>query len=285
MNAKSINKISRSRAGFVITIVFLASVGIIMSFPLIYTVLQSLKPLEEIFIFPPRFWVVRPTLHNFKMLFAIASGFWVPSSRYLFNSIFIAGATTAIQVLLSSMAAYPFAKHKFPGKKILFNMVILALLFTNQVVELPQYILISVLGFIDNYLALIMTAAASSLGLYLMRQNMLSFPNSIIESARIDGASEARVFWGIIMPSMKPAWMTLIVFSFGTMWNRSDAAYIYSEQLKSLPTLLDQIAVGGISRAGVAVAISVVIILPPIAIFLFTQNNVIETMANSGMKE
>ena len=253
--------------------------------PLLFTVLQSIKPMEEIFIFPPRFWVNQPTLKNFSNLFMLASDLWVPFSRYLFNSLFVTVALTAMQVVFASMAAYPLAKHNFMGKKLLFNMVVFALLFSYDIVFIPQYIFISKLGWADSYIALILPSAAYSLGLYLMRQNLLGFPDSILESARIDGASEAVIFWRIVMPAMKAVWMTMIVFAFGTLWSRTDTTFIYSEQLKSLPTLMQQIANSGIARMGVGAATSVILIIPPILVFIITQSNVMETMANSGLKD
>lgn len=285
MSAYSKKRLSRSRAGNLMVILFLCLVGVVMFVPLLYMLLQSLKPMEEIFIFPPRFWVNRPTLDNFGNLFALASDLWVPFSRYLFNSLFISITTTALQVIFACMAAYPLAKHNFVGKNFLFNLVVLALLFTYDVVFLPQYILISGLGWVDKYIALIIPAAAYPMGLYLMRQNLLGFPDSVLESARIDGASEGTIFWRIIMPSMKAVWLTMIVFSFGAIWSRSDTSFIYSEQLKSLPTLLTQISASGVARMGVSAATAVILVIPPILIFILTQSNVMETMASSGMKD
>ena len=256
-----------------------------MILPLLYMVMQSLKPLEEIYIYPPRFWVNRPTLANFRGMFSLTADLWVPFSRYLFNSVFVAVVCTVLQVVLASMAAYPLAKHNFPGQKFLFQMVVLGLLFTYEVVFLPQYILISSFGWVNSYLALIVPSAAYPLGLYLMRQNLLGFPDAVLESARIDGASEAVCFWKIVMPSMKPVWLTMVVFSFGTLWSRTDTSYIYSEPLKSLPTLLNQLSAGGVARMGIAAATSVVLVIPPILIFIITQSNVIESMASSGMKD
>ena len=278
-------RVSRSGGGSAAILVFLTLMGIVMFIPLLYTLLQSIKPLEEIFIFPPRFWVTRPTLSNFRNVISLTENMWVPFSRYLFNSVFVSVVATAIQVVLSSMAAYPLAKHNFFGKNFLFQLIVLALLFTADVLALPQYILISWLGWVDTYWAMILPSGAYTLGLYLMRQNMIGFPDSILESARIDGASEAACFWRIIMPSMKSVWMTMIVFSFGSIWSRSDTTYIYTEQLKGLPTLLSQISASGIARMGVGAATSVLLIIPPILIFIVTQSNVIESMANSGMKD
>jgi ABC transporter, permease protein len=277
--------VSRSTGGNLAIILLLCLAGVVMMLPLVYTVLQSLKPLDEIFIYPPRFWVRRPTLANFKNLFVLTSNLWVPFSRYLFNSLFITVVCTGIQVVFASMAAYPLAKHSFPGKSLIFNLVVLSLLFTGEVVFLPQYILVSSMRLVDTYWALILPSAAYSLGLYLMRQNLMSYPDTVLEAARIDGAKESTIFWRIIMPSMKPVWLTMVVFAFGALWNRSDSNFIYSEEMKNLITLLGQLSSGGVARAGVGAATSVVMIIPPILIFIITQSNVMETMASSGMKE
>ena len=283
--ARATKKVSRSVGGTIPIVLLLVVIGILMVIPFLYAVLQSLKPLEEIYIFPPRFWVTKPTTDNFKQLFKLTLSLWVPFWRYLFNSVYIAVLCTAVQVIVASMAAYPLAKYSFKGRNVIFNIVVIALLFTGEVVFLPQYILISWMGLVDSHWALILPSVAYPMGLYLMRQNMMSFPDSIIEAARIDGAKERCIFWRIIMPNMKPAWMTMIVFSFGAMWSRSDTSYIYSEQLKSLPTLLTQISASGVARAGAGAAAAVLLMIPPIVIFLITQSRVMETMVNSGMKE
>lgn len=281
----SSKKISRSNGGTATIVVFLTLLGVLMMIPFVYTLLQSIKPMEELYIFPPRFWVTSPTLDNFRQLFKTTSDLWVPFGRYLFNSVMISVVCTACQVVVASMAAYPLAKHEFRGKGFVFNMVVIALLFTGEVMFLPQYILISTIGLIDSYWALILPVIAYPMGLYLMRQNMIGFPNAVIEAARVDGAPERCVFWKIVMPNMKSVWMTMIVFSFGSLWGRSDTSYIYSEELKSLPTLLSQISASGIARAGVAAATTVLLMIAPILTFVFTQSSVIETMTNSGLKE
>ena len=281
----SSRKLSRSNGGSIVIMLFLLVLAAIMVLPLLYVVLQAFKPLEELFIFPPRFWVKSPTMENFRQLMNVTSNLWVPFSRYLFNSVFITLLCTVIQVVFASMAAYPLAKNEFVGKQFIFGMVVISLLFTYEVTFIPQYLILSSFRLINTFLSLICTAAAFPMGLYLMRQNLLLFPDSILESARIDGATEAVVFWKIIMPANKTVWMTMAMFSFNGMWNRSDSAYIYDEQLKSLPTLLSQIAAGGISRMGVGAATSLLLIIPPIIVFLLTQSRVMETMANSGMKD
>lgn len=281
----SAKKINRSNGGTAVILFFLFLLSLLMVVPLVYALLQSLKPIEEIFVYPPRFWVKRPTADNFASIFRSAGDLWVPFSRYVFNSLFIAGVSTAIQVIFASMAAYPLAKHRFKGQNFLFNLVMIALLFTGEVLFLPQYLLVSLLGIVDSYWGLILPSMAYPLGLYLMRQNMLSFPDSILEAARMDGAAERYTFWKIVMPNMKAPLMTMIVFAFSAMWSRSDATLIYSEELKSLPTLLSQLSSAGIARAGMAAASTVLLMIPPIIVFILTQSQVIEAMTNSGIKE
>lgn len=278
-------RVSRSRTGTFLIVVFLALLSLIMILPLVYTLLQAFKPIEEIFIFPPKFWVQHPTLNNITMIFSLTTNLRVPFSRYLFNSVFITGLCTALQVIFASMAAYPLSKHRFPGQKAIFSLIVLSLLFTYDVTFLPQYIMISKMHLVNSYWALILPSLSFPLGLYLMRQNLQSFPDSVLESARIDGASEAVIFWRVVMPSVKAVWLTMVIFSFGALWNRSDTAFVYSEELKSLPTLLSQLASGGIARAGVSAATSLLLIIPPLLVFILTQSGVTETMANSGLKE
>lgn len=281
----SAKRVSRSTAGTIPIALLLSILGFFMVIPFVYALLQSVKPLEEFYVFPPRFWVTQPTLKNFSQLFHLSTTLWVPFNRYLFNSVYLAVLCTALQVITGAMAAYPLSKYHFKGQKFIFDVIVLALLFTADVLFLPQYILISLFGLVDSHWALILPSISYPMGLYLMRQNMVAFPDSIIEAARIDGASEKRVFWSIVMPNMKPAWMTMIVFSFASMWGRSDTTYIYSEQLKGLPTLFSSIAGSGIARAGVGAAATVLLMIPPIIVFLITQSNVIETMVSSGIKE
>ncbi len=280
-------KVNRSFAGDLGLFIFLSIIGIYMALPLVFVINNAFKPLDEIFIFPPRIFVRNPTLSNFSQLFNLMSNSWVPFSRYIFNTVFITFVGTAGHVIIASMAAYPLAKKNFPGKKLLFSMVVLSLMFSPQVTAIPNYMIISKLKLIDTYWAIIIPAIGSTLGLYLMKQSMETFPDAILEAAQIDGASEYRIFWSIVMPNMKPAWLTLIIFSFQSLWSSGSSGknYIYSEQLKTLDYALSQVLAGGIARTGATAAVSLLMISVPIIIFIITQSNVIETMTTSGMKE
>ncbi len=279
------SRVNRSLGGDIMVIVMLVSIGAFMVLPLYLSVVNAFKPLDEIFLYPPRFYVMKPTLVNFKQLFQLTSNLWVPFSRYVFNSIFVTLVVTIGHVLLASMAAYPLAKHKFPGNKQIFKFVKTALLFAGGTLAIPQYVIMAILGMVDTYWAVILPPMASALGLFLMKQFMEPIGDAMLEAAKIDGASEWRIWWQIVMPMVKPAWLTLSIFSFQSIWNATGASFIYSEQLKLLPTVLSQIQAGGIARTGVGAAASLVLLVPPVLFFVITQSNVLETMAHSGMKD
>ena len=265
--------------------IVLALLGAFMALPLIYSIVQAFKPLEEIYLFPPRFFVNNPTLSNFTQLSQVANNLWVPFSRYLFNSLFVSIVVTVGHVIVASMCAYPLAKHKFPGRNSIFQIITMALVFSGGTLALPQYIVMAKLGMINTYWALILPGIATSLGLFLMRQFMLQIHDSLLESARIDGASEFRIFWSIVMPAVKPAWLTLALFAFQAIWNNNGAMFIYTEEYKMLPMALQQIQAGGIARMGISSAAALILMVPPILTFIITQSNVIETMTQSGMKD
>ena len=277
--------LGRSRGGNLVMFALLILCGTFMVLPILYSILQSFKPLNEINLFPPRFFVIRPTLSNYTKLFQLSANLWVPFSRYIFNSVFVSVVVTVLNVLIASMCAYPLAKYRFPGSKLIFRIIVLALLFSSQVTYIPQYVLLSRLGMINTYWAMILPPLSSTLGLYLMRQYMMALPDSLLEAAKLDGAGEYRIFWRIVMPNVKPAWLTLMIFSFQSVWNSTNNTYIYKEQLKTLPTVMSQLAAGGVARVGVGAAASVILMLPPILLFIFTQTNIIDTMATSGLKE
>ncbi|MBD2869301.1 carbohydrate ABC transporter permease [Paenibacillus arenilitoris] len=278
-------RMNRSFMGNLAMFLFLGVVGAFMALPLVYAINAAFKPLDEIFLFPPTLFVRNPTLTNFVDLMTLLGQSWVPFSRYIFNTVFITGMGVVGHVLLASAAAYPLAKHQFPGKTLLFTTVVLALMFAPQVTAIPNYMIMSWIGFVDSYWAVIVPAFAFPLGLYLMKQFMEQIPDALIEAAKIDGASEYRIFWQVIMPNVKPAWMTLIILLFQLLWGTDGNGFIYSEELKTLHFATNQIIQGGIARAGVGAAVALILMSVPITLFVFSQSRIIETMATSGMKE
>lgn len=278
-------RVSRSFAGTVLLALLLLVFGIFMALPMVYAICSAFKPLEEIFLFPPRLFVQHPTLENFKGMADLISNMWISFERYLFNSVFVSLVGTGLYLVVATMAAYPLAKHDFPGRKWMNEMITVALMFTASVTGLVQYLLMAMVGMIDTYYAMILPSLSSTMGVFLCVQNLATIPNSLIEAGKIDGASEFKVFYSLILPNIRPVLFTMLIFQFQGMWNLAPSGVIYSEQLKTLPLALSQIASAGISRSGVGSAAALVLMLPPIFVFIISQSNVMETMANSGIKE
>ncbi|MEG1875528.1 MAG: carbohydrate ABC transporter permease, partial [Angelakisella sp.] len=275
-------RINRSIGGNLAIFVCLALLGATLALPLVYIVNAAFKPMDELFIFPPSIFVKHPTTDNFIKLGQITASSWVPLSRYIFNSVFVSTLATVGHLLFASMAAYPLAKHDFVGKKVLNGIVRLALLFTPAVTAIPLYLVMSSLHLINTYASLILPSIASTLGLYLMQNFMVNIPDSMLEAARLDGAGEFSIYARVVMPNVKPAAITMVIFAFNAIWNSNGGAFVYEEKLKVLPAALSQITSGGtgdaVARAGVAAAVLLILMIPPMIIFLFTQNKVIETM-------
>jgi ABC-type glycerol-3-phosphate transport system permease component len=278
-------RLSRSTSGTVTLFIFLAFFGVFTSLPIVLTVSRAFMPLDELFLFPPRFFVRNPTTANFSDLFIIMQESWVPFSRYFLNSIIITGFGTLGHLLFASMAAYPLAKNTFPMKDALFAIVVLALMFSPVVTGIPNFLIISALGINNTYLAVILPAFAGPLGLYLMKQFMEQIPDSLIESARLDGASEFFIWRRIVMPNVKPAWLTLIILQFQALWATTGGVFLRSEELKPLSFAMNQVALGGVARAGANAAVIFIMMVVPITFFIFSQSRIIETMATSGMKD
>lgn len=278
--------LNRSAGGDFAINLFLLILGIIMFLPLYYVLIQSLKPLDELFYYPPKFYVVNPTLSNFTDLFQLMSESWVPFSRYIFNTVFITAAGVFGNLVLSSLCAYALSKIPFPGRKFFFELIVKSLMISSAVGGTIQFVIIAKMGLMDNLLAIILPSWSSTLGLYLMKQFVdANISNEVLESARLDGASEFRTFWSIAMPMVKPAWITLIINSFQGLWNTGASTFIHSEELKTLNYAMSQVLSAGIARSGATSASSVIMLLVPIIVFVVGQSNIVETMASSGMKD
>lgn len=276
---------NRSIAGDLGIYFLLIVMGILMIFPLVYMAGSSLKPLDELFRIPPPVWPRNPTTDNFSDLFVTMGQSWVPFSRYLINTVFITFIGTFGHLVIASMAAFVLAKYEFPGGKAFFAIVTTFLMFSGYVTGIPQYLIFSRLNMVDTYWALILPAFSAPIGLFLMKQFMEGLPTALIEAATIDGAGQFRIFWSIVMPNVKPAWLTMIIFSVQSLWNNNASTVIYSEAKKTLVYALQQIQAGGIARTGQMAAANMIIVAVPILIFIFSQSRILETMASSGIKD
>ena len=277
---------TRSRIGNFFFVFFLLLFGAFSVLPLVYCIATSFKPIDELLVFPPTFFVRRPTGQNYSILPKLLSSLNVPLLRYIFNSVFVSAVITVLYVLFSAMAAFSICKSGLKGKNIYFAVIQFALLFNAYTLSIPQYVIISKLNIIDTYWAYILPAIASTMGVFLMKQFMEgSVPDALLEAARMDGASPIRIFFTIIIPIVKPALMTLTLFGFRDAWASIPNGTVFSEEIKTLPYIMTQIAAGGIARSGSSMAVTVIMMIPPILIYFITQSNVMETMSSAGIKE
>ncbi len=277
--------VGQSHAGRFWGLLVLCLLGSAMVLPLIYVVCNAFKPLDELYVFPPRFFVRNPTVGNFRALANLLGESQVPMIRYIFNTIFVTAVATGLHLLIASLAAFTLEKRKFPGRQLLFQDggAGADVLHGHHLdPELHHH------GAprLDRYL-LVADCAGDCLpiGLFLMKQFMSTVPDSLLEAARIDGASEWQSFLRIAMPCVKPAWLTLIIFSFQNLWPITGGTYIFSEELKPLNYALNQILSGGIVRAGAGAAGTLFMVIPPVVVFIVSQKNILYTMASSGIKE
>ncbi len=282
----AVKRYTRSKAGNFTLVLFLVAGGLFSMLPLIYCVCTSFKPLDELLIFPPKFFVSRPTIGNYTILPDLMASLQVPLSRYIFNSVFISFFTTFVYIYLALMAAYSISKGTYKGRNAIFWTIQFALMFNAYTLAVPQYLIFSKLGLIDTYWIYILPPMASTMGVFLGKQYIEGYvPDALLEAAKIDGANQFKVFWSIVMPTIKPIWLTLLLFIFRDIWSAVPSGKIFSEELKILPQVVTQITAGGTARAGSAMAVTVIMMIPPILVFLISQSSVAESMSSAGIKE
>ncbi len=282
--AKKKKRLSRSWQGDLALSLVLLIFGLFSAYPLVFTIANAFKPLDEIFIFPPKLLPRNITFDNYTDLFNLIGNTRIPISKYLFNTLFISIIGVAGHVIIAALAAYPLAKYKFPGRAFINQTIIYSLMFSAFVTAIPTYLIISWLGLIDTHWAIIIPAWGFTLGLFLMRQFMVTIPTELLEAAKIDGAGEYRIFFQVVMPLVKPAWLTVIILLFQQLWSTDGGSYIFTENLKPISYALQQIVSGGIARTGTAAAVGVIMMIVPISVFIFSQTRIIDTMAHSGLK-
>lgn len=276
---------NRSLSGSLTLLICLFLLSLVMLFPVIFMVSNAFKPINELFIFPPKLFVIQPTLDNFFDLGELLADSLVPFTRYLFNTLFIVIVGAVGHIVLCSMAAFPLSKFRFPGSKLMSNLVVMSLMFSTAVTAVPNYVIMSYMGLVDTVWSVILPALSMSLGLFLMKNFMEQVPTALIDAASIDGATYFTMLWRIIMPAVKPAWVTLFIVAFQTMWGATGANFIYTENIKPMAAMLNQLSGSGVARTGVVAATSLVMFIVPVVLFIISQSNVLETMATSGIKE
>ena len=276
---------TRSRGGDVAVLTFLILFGLFSIIPMVYSVITSFKPLDELLLYPPKFMVSRPTLENYLNLPSLLSNLKVPLSRYMFNSFFITVIGSILHILVATGAGFVISKTDFKFNNLIFKVVQIALLYNAVTLAVPRYLIYSKLGMLDTYAVYILPYLPSAMGVFLIKQYMdVSLPNELIEAAEIDGAGTLRVFFTLALPMVKPAWLTVFLFSFRELWSTIASGTIFSENLKTLGDAVATISSAGIARSGSTMAVTVLMMIPPIIVYLVTQNSVTETMSTSGIK-
>lgn len=277
--------LNRSVGGDTVITVMLTIFGILMFLPTYYLIITAFKPIGEMFLMPPNFYVIRPTMQNFIDLFASMTSTWVPLSRYIFNTIFISLGATLGCLIIGSMSAYAISKVRFPGYNVVFQLIVYSLMISSTVTGIAHFLIYVALGWLNTYTISIVPTWASTLGLYLMKNFIdANVPDSMIEAARIEGCSEFRIYLTIVMPLVRPAWLTLMVTVFQNVWNAGASGYVYSENLKTFDNAINSIiSASGSQGAGSAAAI--IMMSVPIIVFIISQSKIVETMGSSGMKD
>lgn len=263
-----------------------------MLLPIVFIFSSAFKPPDELFAYPPRFFVVNPTLKNFTDLFAHMSTSGVPVSRYLFNSILVTLVTVAASIIVSSTAAYALSKKRFRLKQTLFAVNTVALMFVPIAVTIPRFLIIEKLNLLDTFWVHILPMLAMPVGLFLLKQFMDGIPNELIESAQIDGASDVQIYWNIILPMVRPAIATIAILTFQAAWNNAETStlYINNDSLKTfafyISTLTATATTGAntVAGQGMAAAAALIMFVPNLLIFILMQSQVMSTMSHSGLK-
>ncbi len=272
--------------------IILLPLVVFMLLPMIFIISNAFKPPDELFAYPPRFFVNNPTTKNFTDLFSKMSTSGVPVSRYLFNSIGVTVVTIIASIAVSTTAAYALSKKRFGLKKALFAINTVALMFVPIAVTIPRFLVIEKLKLLDTAWVHILPGLAMPVGLFLIKQFIDGIPDEVIEAARIDGASDVQVYWNIIVPMIVPAIATIAILTFQATWNSAETStlYIQTESLKTfafyLSTLTSTSATGAntVAGQGIAAAAALIMFVPNLLIFVILQSQVMSTMAHSGLK-
>lgn len=271
--------------------VFLVPLALFMLLPIVFIFSHAFKPTDELFAYPPRFFVVNPTLKNFRDLFANMASSGVPVSRYLFNSVVITVVSVLASIIVSSTAAYALSKKQFRLKQALFAINTVALMFVPIAVTIPRFLVIQRLHLLDTFWVHILPMLAMPVGLFLIKQFIDGIPNEVIEAARIDGANDVWVYWRIILPMIVPALATIAILTFQATWNNAEVStlYINNESLKTFAfylTTLTSTASGAnaVAGQGIAAAAALIMFVPNLLIFIILQSQVMSTMSHSGLK-
>lgn len=284
---KRINPEKFERGQIKIMLIILPLV-IIMALPLIYIINHAFKPMEELFAFPPRFFVRNPTLENFTKLIKFSRTSGTPLGRYVFNSILVTGLTVGLSLLLTTLSAFALSKIKFKGRDLMLQINQIAIMFVATAVLIPRYIVICRLGLIDSIWAHVFPLVAMPVALFLVKQFVDQVPDSLIEAAYMDGATDFQVYRKVIIPMIKPAMATAAILVFQQVWTNMETSnyYFNDDSMKTLTFYMNTLvnANNTVAGQGMSAAATLIMFIPNLVLFCILQNGVMNTMASSGIK-
>lgn len=266
---------------------YLIPIAIVMMLPIVYIVVTAFKPIDELFAYPPRFYVKNPTFNNFRRLFEVSSNTSIPAGRYLFNTMVNTVVIMALNVWISVSVGFVLSKKNFRGKNAMLQINNMALMFVQVAVAIPMYFVIVYTGLKNNFLAGILPALVTPTGVFLVKQFIDQIPDALIEAAVIDGASDYQIVRKIIFPLVKPALSTVMLLAFQGAWADTTASTLYldNETYKTFAYYIGTLGVGGsVITQGIAAAGALIMLVPNIVLFIIMQSRVMNTMASSGIK-
>ncbi len=284
---------NRFEKGQIKIIIMLLPLVLFMGLPIVFIINHAFKPMEELFAFPPKFFVSHPTFDNFTKLFKLSRTSGIPMSRYVFNSIIVTGTVVFSSIVLSTAAGFALSKLKFKGKFALMNINQAALMFVPVAVMIPRYLTVNMLGLTNTYFSHILPLIPLPVALFLVKQFIDQVPDSLIEAAYIDGANDFKVYFKIIIPMIKPAIATAAILVFQQVWANLETSnfYVNDEGLKTLGFYMNTLATqtdisSGVNIAGqgLAAAALLIMFIPNLILFIVLQNSIMNTMAHSGIK-
>jgi multiple sugar transport system permease protein len=267
--------------GYSLLYAVLVLLSIFMLLPFAFALTSSIKPEAEVFAVPIRWLPSEPQWQNYVRPFDRNFG------RYFLNSTIVALVQTLSPLLLCSMAGYSLAKFSYPGRQLVFFFILSTIMLPSQVTLVPSFIIVKELGWVNTYLGLVVPGLATTFGTFLMRQFLLSVPGEYVDAARIDGASEPRIYWNIILPMCRPALSALAIFSFTGSWNSFlwPLVIVNQDEMRTVPLgIVFYIGEGRVPEYGQLLAVAVLATLPVLALFAVMQREFIRGAAMSGLK-
>ncbi|MED9967752.1 MAG: carbohydrate ABC transporter permease [Blautia sp.] len=262
--------------------------AIFMLLPIIFIIGHAFKPIDELFAFPPKFFVTRPTLDNFRGLMKASQTSGIPLSRYVFNSLIVTASDVVLSIVLSTSAGFALSKMKFKGKEALMEVNNMALMFVPVAVMIPRYLVINTLGMTNNYLAHVLPLVAMPVSLFLVKQFIDQIPDALIDAAYIDGAGDFTVYRKIIFPLIRPAVATSAILAFQQVWVNVETSNLYMNEdgLRTLAFYMNTLtnANNTVAGQGIAAAATLIMFVPNLVMFIICQKSIMNTMAHSGIK-